>query len=411
MISDISQRNIYSGYIKKFQTDRFGMFIHFGLYSILGRGEWAMYNEAIPFHEYHRLIDRFSLPENFSIREWLYLAKESGARYCVFTARHHEGFCLWDTSTTDFNSSHSACSRDLVKEYVQSARDLGLKIGLYYSLLDWSDDGYIQGPKHDRSRWNAFIEKVHMQVKELMTNYGQIDILWYDGFWPIDNPPYADEISSKDWRSEELNAMVRKLQPQIIINDRSGVPGDFSTPEQEVIAKGKAWEACISTNDNWGYHAGDMNWKTPRQTLGNLVHSVSLGGNLILNIGPRINGSIPTQAVDCFKVMGNWLSKYGKSIYGCTKPFHIAREALDGGYFCNSGIWTLGPDDLYYHSLRWTGSEIRVRIEGIIIDKVIMLHNEEECEFAHEGSSLIIKNLPINSPDLIDTVFAIKYHR
>lgn len=388
------------------------MFIHFGLYSVLGRGEWAMYNEAIPPQEYHHLIDSFSMSEHFSVRDWVTLAKKSGAKYCVLTARHHEGFCLWNTSTTSFNSVYSPYHKDIVQEFVEACRDLGLKVGLYYSLLDWSDKGYLSGPKADPPRWNAFVEKVHTQIKELMSNYGKIDILWYDGFWPIDNPPYSDEIVPENWRATELNQMVRRMQPGILINDRSGIPEDFSTPEQEVISMGRAWEACMSSNDNWGFHSGDLNWKTPRQALGALVHSVSLGGNFIFNVGPQANGSIPAPAMECFETMGKWLNKNGSSIYGCTKPFHLAREALDGGFFCNSGIWTFDPlpPRLYYHILRWTGTELRVRAQGIIVDHVSFLNDGTSLTFSQSGPALRVYGLPASPPDELDTVLAVDYH-
>lgn len=395
--------------LARFRHDRFGMFIHYGLYSVLGRSEWAMYNEAIPASAYRGLADRPMLSDTFSPAEWVRLAVESGARYCVLTTRHHEGYCLWDTATTDFSSTRGPMGRDLVREFTDAARAAGLGVGLYYSLLDWSDPGYVDGPVKNPSAWAAFKDKVHRQVTELMTGYGAIDILWYDGFWPIDNPPYADEIRVDDWDSQGLNNMVRSLQPGILINDRSGIKGDFSTPEQQVMAQGRPWEACMTTNDNWGWHAGDLNWKTPRQTLGSLIHSVSLGGNFILNIGPRADGSVPAPALDCLRTMGRWLEKNGTSIYGCGKPPHIAREALDGGFFCNSGVWTRGADALYYHVLRWPGSEFGVRTDGISVRSVRLLTTGEAIPFTQSGSELKLRGLPSSPPDTISTVLEVKY--
>lgn len=398
--------------LAQFRADRFGMMIHFGLYSILGRGEWAMYNESIPPEEYASLADRFVLPEDFSPDEWLQVAAESGARYCVLTARHHEGFCLWDTATTDFCAPKSPCGRDLVREFVDAARKFGLKIGFYYSLLDWSDRRYLAGAKVDPTGWKAFVRKVHTQVRELMSDYGKINILWYDGFWPFDNPPYCDDITAEELDSRRLNTMVRQLQPGILINDRSGVQEDFSTPEQEIVAKGRTWEACMSSNDNWGYHAGDKNWKTPRQVLGALVHSVSLGGNFIFNAGPSVDGTIPAPTLECFLKVGDWLKTNGVSIYGCTKPFHLARVALDGGFFCNSGVWTFDPalKKLYYHILRWTGTVVRVRVQNIAVDWVMLLQGNVSLPFSQRGPSLEICGLPDEPLDDLDTVLAIDYH-
>ncbi|HOV93833.1 MAG TPA: alpha-L-fucosidase [Spirochaetales bacterium] len=397
----------------RFKMDRFGVMIHFGLYSILGRGEWAMYNEAIPAGEYRKLFDKFLLSETFSPREWIRAAAAAGARYCILTTRHHEGFCLWDTATTDFNSRKSPCQRDLVKEFVDAANEFGLRVGLYYSLLDWSDQGYLKGPKADRSNWKEFVHKVHSQVYELMTHYGKIDVLWYDGFWPFDNPPYCDDITAEDWASAELNSMVRQLQPGILINDRSGIQEDFSTPEQEIVAKGRTWEACMSSNDNWGYHAGDKNWKTPRQVLGALVHSVSLGGNFLFNAGPSADGVIPKPTLDCLATIGEWIKENGASIYGCTKSFHLAREALDGGFFCNSGIWTFNPalKRLYYHILRWPGTVLRVRVQDIIVDHVSLLASQQNMPFSQKGNGLEVHGLPGEPIDDLDTVLAIDYHK
>src|SRR5271157_513125 len=312
-----------------------------------------MYNEAIPSPEYRSLMGRFRPPERFSPREWVALAKRAGARYVVLTARHHEGFCLWDSATTGFTSVRAPCRRDIVREFVEAARDAGLMVGLYYSLLDWSEPAYWSGPRRDPGSWRIFVEKVHAQVHELVSAYGRLDILWYDGFWENDNPPLADAIHAEDWLSKELNAMVRRAQPGIIINDRSGLEEDFGTPEQKVIEQSRPWEACMTTNDNWGFHRGDRNWKTPRQLIGALVHSVSRGGNFILNMGPRADGSVPGQARNGFEAIGSWLARNGSSVHGCGKAPHLMREALDGGYFCNTGLWTASKGRLYYHVLRW----------------------------------------------------------
>jgi alpha-L-fucosidase len=395
--------------IRAFQEDRFGAFFHYGLYSILGHSEWAMYNEAIPLEEYRRLKDRFAPGEPLSPSTWVELAKKAGARYCVLTARHHEGFCLWDTATTDYSAPRSSCGRDLVREYVEAARSAGLKVGLYYSLLDWSDPAYWSGPKRDAGAWKAFKEKVREQLRELMTGYGRIDILWYDGFWPHDNPPRADDIGAEDWASAEINAMAREVQRDIIINDRSGLEEDFGTPEQVIIEQGRPWEACMTTNDNWGWHSGDLNWKTPRQLIGSLVHSVSRGGNFILNIGPRGDGSVPAEARAGFEAIGDWLKVNGASVYGCGKAPHLAREALDGGFFCNSGVWTAGHGKLYYHVLRWPGTTIRARAQGVRILSARSLATGGTFELSPEKGLLEIRNAPNQAFDPVDSVFECDY--
>jgi len=389
--------------LRRFQQARFGAFIHYGLYSALGRSEWAMYNEAIPAAEYRVLADSFR-PGRSSPRDWVDLAVKAGARYCVLTSRHHEGFCLWDSATTPFTSARTAARRDLVRELVDAARAAGLMVGLYYSLLDWSEPAYWAGPRKDPAGWRAFVDKVHAQVRELVTGYGRLDILWYDGFWAHDNPPYADALGAEDWRSAELNAMVRREQPGILINDRSGLAEDFGTPEQAVVEQPRPWEACMTTNDNWGFHAGDRNWKTPRQLVGALVHSVSRGGNFILNMGPRGDGSVPAEARRGFESAGQWLSRNGASVYGCGKPPHLRRESLDGGYFCDTGLWTAGGGRLYYHVLRWPGSAFGVRTEGLCIRSARLLASGRPVAVEGPDGAVRFHGLPARPADPLDTV-------
>lgn len=395
--------------MRRFQDNRFGLFIHYGLYSVLGRGEWAMYNEGIPSHEYRALMGQFRPPDRFSPREWVELAQTAGARYCVLTARHHDGFCLWDTATTNYSSMHSPVRRDIVREFVKAAREAGLMVGVYYSLLDWSEAPYWNGPRRDPAAWNAFVEKVHTQVRELTTSYGRLDILWYDGFWAHDNPPYADTVDGRDWRAAELNTAVRRAQPEIIINDRSGNDEDFGTPEQFVVEQSRPWEACMTTNDNWGFHRGDKNWKTDRQLVGALVHSVSRGGNLLLNVGPRGDGSVPGPALRGLERLGTWLSANGQSVYSCGKSPHLMREALDGGYFCNSGVWTAKTGRLYYHLLRWTGRSFGVRTQGIRLTTAKSLATGTMFSITSRESAASFAGLPRSPIDPLDSVIECEY--
>jgi len=395
--------------LRRFQEGRFGAFVHYGLYSILGRSEWAMYNEAIPIEEYRPLIRRFRPSERHAPASWVGLAQRAGARYCVLTARHHEGFCLWDSATTSFSSPRSPCGRDLVREFVEAARHAGLMVGLYFSLADWSERAYWAGPRRDPPAWRAFREKVHAQVRELVSNYGTIDILWYDGFWAGDNPPYADALDARDWLSGDLNAMVRQAQPGILINDRSGLEEDFGTPEQRVLEQSRPWESCMTTNDNWGCHTGDRNWKTPRQLIGSLAHSVSRGGNLILNMGPNADGSVPAPARRGFESIGRWLVPNGASIYGCGKAPHLMRESLDGGYYCNSGIWTAGKSRLYYHVLRWPGAELGVRTEGFRLRSARTLATGRTIGLETRVDRARFVGLPRGAVDPYDTVIECEY--
>jgi alpha-L-fucosidase len=386
-----------------FQHDRFGMFIHWGLYSVPARGEWAMYNEAISPQDYARYVTQFQ-PGNFQVREWVDLAVRSGMKYVVLTARHHDGFCLWDSATTDFTAPQTV-GRDFVAEYVAAAREAGLKVGLYYSLLDWRSPAYWNGPRRDPQGWADFIRWMHAQVKELISLYGKIDILWYDGYWPHNYPPMADPITAEDWRSVELNQMVRSYQPGILINNRAMTAEDFGTPQDDVVAQNEPWEACLTMNDNWGFHAGDHNWKSPRECLGALVHSVNQGGNLILNMGPRADGSVPEETRIAFETIGSWLKHQGESIYGCGKPPRLNRTSADYSYYCTSGVWTAGSGSLYFHILRWTGSDHALRMEGVRVKNVTMLLNgNTTLPFEQVGSRVVVHGLPAEPPDALDTV-------
>ena len=240
-----------------FRDARFGIFLHWGLYSVLGRNEWSLYLDRLPLAEYSDLADRF-VPDHFDADEWAAFAADSGARYMVLTTRHHDGFCLFDSAGNDFTSVKRAAGRDFVAEYAEALRRAGIKVGLYYSLGDWRFKGTWDATAYADSA-AAMVEQAHTQVRELMTNYGKVDLLWYDGgFWGGDTP------TAEAYRSGELNAMVRELQPGIIINDRSGLPEDYGTPECKIVPSEeevRPWESCLQMDDiSWGNvpHSPDL---------------------------------------------------------------------------------------------------------------------------------------------------------
>ncbi len=256
--------------IQWWQQAKFGMFIHWGLYSLIGRHEWAMEMEGIPVPQYELLAKHFN-PKPNAAREWAKLARQAGQKYMVMTTKHHEGFCNFDTKLTDYCAPKQAAGRDLVREFVEAARGEGLRVGFYYSLMDWHHpDGALCTT--DEGARQRFVAYTHGLIRELMSNYGKIDILWYDVDWPL---------SAEQWESEKMNQMVFELQPDIIVNNRNGLAGDFSTPEQHIqaAAKGRAWEACMTLNDSWGYHKADDNWKTPKTVVNNLITCAHGGGN------------------------------------------------------------------------------------------------------------------------------------
>src|SRR4030095_14280579 len=274
--------------MKWWHEAKFGMFIHWGLYSVLGRHEWVMENEGIPVAEYEQLAKRFN-PKPNSAREWAKLAHRAEQKYMVMTTKHQEGFCAFHTQTTNYCAPKQAAGRDLVKEYVDAARAEGLRVGFYYSLMDWHHPDGARCAEDEAAR-KRFVDYVHTHISELMTNYGKIDILWYDVSWPLE---------AKGWESEKMNEMVFRLQPGIIVNNRNKLQGDFSTPEQRIQAEegDRAWESCMTMNGSWGYQQADDDWKTPKTIIRNLISCARDGGNYLLNIGPRPDGSVPEESV------------------------------------------------------------------------------------------------------------------
>src|SRR5579863_7340453 len=383
---------------------KFGMFIHWGLYSIIGQHEWAKEVEGIPIPQYELLAKHFT-PKPNAAREWARLAKRAGQKYMVMTTKHHEGFCQWDTQLTDYNAMDQGPGRDLVREFVDAARAEGLRVGFYYSLMDWHHpDGAIC--KTDEAARKRFVEYTHGLVRELMTNYGKIDVLWYDVDWPL---------TPEQWESERMNEMVFELQPEIIVNNRNGLEGDFSTPEQEITAaaKGRAWETCMTLNDSWGFNRGDDSWKTAKTIVSNLATCGQGGGNYLLNIGPRPDGSVHEESIQILEAVGKWLDTNGKSIYGTER----------GTYYWNSNAnYTRRGNTLYIHQHYWPANTPAaewlpffqpptvVAIGGLQmkVKSVRLLKTGQNVTFAQDEFSLRLTGLPTQAPDSPATVFEVE---
>ena len=289
------------------QQARFGMFIHWGDYSVPARDAWIMYQEHIPFKEYKQFAQQFN-PHDYNPAQWVAMAKDAGMKYIVITTRHHDGFCLFDSKVSDFTALKTGAGRDLIAEFADACHAAGMRMGFYYSLVDWRFPGVLPyGTRKDDATYKKMVDQAHAQVRELLTNYGTVDILWYDMLVP--NDPVL-------WRSKELNAMARKLQPNIIINDRAGVPGDFATPENVVSARPGPWESCYSMNRSWGYARYDRNYKSVNEILRLLGSCSSQSGNFLLNVAPDADGRFPIESVERLRSIGQWMRVNGKAIYG-----------------------------------------------------------------------------------------------
>ncbi len=372
---------------------RLGMFCHWGLYSLLGRGEWVMNREQIPPAEYEKLADRFTA-ENFDAGRLADLAVLLGARYMVFTTKHHEGFCHFDSQLTDYTAVKRGPQRDIVREVVEACRARGLRIALYFSLNDWHHQPDAVAALEDPGAHEEFLAYVHGQIRELMSNYGKIDVMWYDGWWPFD---------AEGWRAEEMNAMVRVLQPDILFNNRNALPGDFATPEQHVTpTPGRLWEACLTTNDNWCWHPHDHNWKRPEQLLRNVLLAARKSGNLIINVGPRGDGSIPQEYYDIYGPIGEVLRANEEAF------FNTDVEEMD---WIIPGTWTVRGNTAYLHVLTWPGEELTVAGLQCQAQSARLLASGEPLAFRQEQGKLTLSGLPSEPPNPLDTVIAIEMDR
>jgi alpha-L-fucosidase len=315
--------------------DRFGLFIHWGLYALPARHEWVKMREEISDADYQKYFDHFN-PDLYDPTEWARAAKNAGMKYFVITTKHHEGFCLWDSQYTDYKATNTPYGKDLLGPMVEAFRGEGLRVGFYHSLIDWHHPQYpvdrihpmrnsaeerAKNSQRDVRKYAAYL---HDQVRELMTQFGQVDLLFYDFSYPGEDGKGRD-----DWSSMELIKMTRELQPQILVDDRldlMDVPGgwDYRTPEQVALreqptidGKPVLWETCQTFSGSWGYHREESTWKSVNQLVRMLIDTVSKGGNLLLNVGPTARGTFDGRAMERLSGMGDWMKAHSRSIYGC----------------------------------------------------------------------------------------------
>ncbi len=356
-----------------FDTARFGMFVHWSHCSQAGiEVSWPLVGGAgavipgaspIGVDEYHALARTFD-PAPGAPREWARLARQAGMQYAVLTTKHHDGYALFDTKLSDHSTVHSPCGRDLVREYVDAFRAEGLRIGFYFSLIDWHHPDYPAFTDADRpyrwgqwrqpspEQWERYLAFMLGQVRELLTSYGQVDVFWFDGGW---------ERSRDQWRAADLEALIRELRPGILLNDRLAGGGDYWTPEQFVPAQPPArrWETCMTMNESWGYNPADTAYKSPRDVIHSLCEVASRGGNLLLNVSPMADGALPPEQVERLATVAEWMERNRESIVGTT-------PGLEPWQFY--GTSTRRGDRVYVHCLMRPYDVVTVR--GLHVRKV-----------------------------------------
>jgi alpha-L-fucosidase len=414
-----------------FVRDRFGMFIHWGLYALAARHEWVKQREEIPDAVYEKYFKHFD-PDLYDPNLWASAAAGAGMKYFVVTTKHHEGFCLWDSKLTDYKATNTPAKRDLLKPMVEAFRARGLRVGFYHSLIDWHhpqfaiDDLHSMRNHPDRAKVNArrdqmkYVEYLHGQVRELLTEFGAIDVLWMDFSYPAGQGYWRNLKQGKgrdEWQSEKLYKLIRELQPKVVLNDRMDLPSgwDVKTPEQfqprgwvTVDGKPVVWEACQTFSGSWGYHRDEASWKSVEQLVQMLIDSVSKGGNLLLNVGPTGRGEIDERALSRLQGIGEWMKRHSRSIYGCTQApaeFVCPRDCR----------FTYNPTTrrLYLHVFAWPFRHLhlenfagRVEYAQLLNDasEVKLLERVEEENYgamkAKRKPTLLTLELPVQKPNV-----------
>ena len=348
-----------------FTEARFGLFIHWGLYALPARHEWVRNQEKISNEDYEKYFQHFD-PDLYDPALWAEAASNAGMKYFVVTTKHHEGFCLWDSALTDYKATNTPYGKDLLHPMVDAFRAKDLKVGFYHSLIDWHHPDYTVDDLHplrDNAEaraansgkdLNRYVEYLYGQTRELLTQFGPVDILWYDF-------SYGGK-GKEQWRSEELIQTIREMQPGIILNDRLQIDQDIKTPEQFqprgwVLVDGKpvVWEACQTFSGSWGYFRDEESWKSVDQLVQMLIDNVSKGGNLLLNVGPTGRGEFDGRVLDRLAGMGEWMKRHNRSIYGCTQAPDEYKTPQDCRLTYNPKT-----NRLYVHVFAWPFQELHL---------------------------------------------------
>jgi alpha-L-fucosidase len=409
----------------QFQDDKFGMFIHWGLSSVLADGEWVMNNRNIKVEDYTRMLRAFN-PVDFNAAQWVATAKNAGMKYIVFITRHHDGFSNWDTKQSDWKITNTPYGKDVLKMLAEECRKQGIKLGLYYSLLDWYRNDYPretgrtgQGTgRTGKSNYESYLQFMKNQLTELLTNYGDIMCIWFDGHWDQTNAEGdADRSSRIEWKYNEIYELIHKLQPQCMIGNNhhlSPFAGeDFQMFERDLPGENKSGlsfqkptdalplETCETTNGAWGYNITDRNYKTVKQVIQTLVGAAGRNANLLLNVGPMPNGLIQSEFTDTLAGAGKWLQQNGESIYG-TRGGPVAPQSW--------GVTTQKGKTVYIHLFKTPeGNTILIPGAKLKVKQVMLLGTNDELKYSKEKNGISISTEGIKMDD-IDTVIVVEFN-
>ena len=405
---------------KEFSESRFGIFIHWGIYSMLGDGEWIMNNKPMTYKEYSHLAAGF-YPSNFDAKEWVKLFKEAGAKYITITSRHHDGFSMFDTKASDYNIMKATpFKRDILKELSEACAEEGLKLNFYYSHLDWGRNDYypLGNTGHAAGRpeggdWNSYLNFMNQQLTELLTNYGPIGCIWFDGVW--DKKEGGREQMEKTWQLTKQYALIHSIQPGVMIGNNHHL-GVFDGEDMQMFEKdlpgrntsgfsgdsevsdALPLETCQTMNHNWGYNANDHEYKSSEQLIRYLVQAASNDANLLLNIGPRPDGTIPDEAVERLKAMGQWLDKYGETVYA-TRGGCVPEQSW--------GVTTQKDNKLFVHVFNRSDA-ILVPVKGNKLVSAVTFEDGTKVPFSQVSEGIVL-SLPAAQKDTIDQIITLTF--
>jgi alpha-L-fucosidase len=400
------------------RESRFGLFIHWGIYSVpagqwgskTNYGEWFQAETKMAEADYSKYASQFD-PTNFNARQWVKIAKDAGMKYIVITAKHHDGFCMYDTAYTDYNIvKGTPYARDPMKDLAEACKDAGVKLGFFYSLPDWHHPdmpaALNQRGFHGAARTNAvfsnYLLYARNQVKELLTQYGPVGVIWFDGGGAFRGSGRSDQLEA-----DKMIEMIHQIQPDCLINNRIGAGGDFGTPEQKIPGQRLTsdFEVCMTLNRHWGYNSKDQNWKSAKTVIANLSETAAKGGNYLLNVGPTAEGAFPEAAIQILSEVGQWLKVNGEAIYGTTgTPF---RSVPWGN--CTAKL-APGGGTVYLHVLQWP-AEGRVLVPGLkndVLEAYVLSDSKKSALQTQHGEGGLVVTLPEGASDPIATVVVLK---